>query len=115
MDTKYIILIIGLVIILALLLLMFLLKKKKKPTISIEESSEIINALGGITNIQSYEAKVSRINIFVNDIDIVDADKIKAISGCGIILVNNKVQIILKDNVANFNDILTDLEKSGHN
>ncbi len=116
MNDKLIYILVGTLLFIVVLLLVFLKRNKKASiTLNEESSSQIVNALGGISNILEYEVKVSRINIILKDITVVDPDKIKSISQCGLMIVGNKVQLILKDNSEKFKQMLSDLEKSGQN
>ncbi len=107
MKENILYLLIALIAIIVIVVIITILKKKKG--ISQEESNMLIDALGGRSNIKSYEERVSRINVYVFDNKLVDSEKIKDISNCGVVVVDNKVQIILKNNVKVFHDMLSDL------
>ncbi len=115
MINKFVIIAICAIIILTIILIIVFVKSKSKNILSIEHSSKIIDSLGGVDNINSFEKKVSRINVYVEDIKLVDSEAIKEISGCGILIVNDKVQIILKENANGFETVLVDLEMSDQN
>ncbi len=104
---KYIISI-SIIVVIAVITFIIVLKKKKN-IMSMEKSNMLIDALGGRKNIKSFEEKVSRINIYVKDAEIVDSAQIKNIANCGVVVVNNKIQIILKENVKVFHDMLSDV------
>lgn len=114
MNDKIIYVILGIIVFVVLCVLLTIFRKKKSK-LSVEHSSKIVELLGGRDNIRSFESKISRINIFVRDTSIVDSEAISDISGCGVLVVNDKVQIILKENTDAFASILVDLEKSGQN
>lgn len=85
-------------------------KKSRTKKLSSDDNNEIIKLLGGKDNIVSYESKLSRISIIVNDPSIVDTEAIKTLSGCGLNVINNKIQLILKENREGFENVLTSLE-----
>lgn len=110
MNREYV-LIISAIIILVIVSITIVLKKLKKKVkkLSVSQSSEIVKALGGSDNIESYEAKVSRLNVFVVDSSLVDSALIKEITASGVSIVNNKVQIIMNNNAPIMEKILNDL------
>ncbi len=97
-------------IVIVIVIALFVIKKRVKKPIGESQTSAIIDALGGSDNIVKYEAKVSRLNVFVSDTTKVNIENIKTITNCGVLLVNDKVQIILKDDTKVVNEILNDLK-----
>lgn len=110
MNIDYSIILIALFAIIAIIIAIVFIKKNKKKPLSAVETSAIIDALGGSDNIVKYEEKVSRLNVFVDDTSKVNIEEIKSITNCGVLLVNDKVQIILKDDAKVMNEILNDLK-----
>ncbi len=112
----------NLLYILAFLILIALLvtiyyksKSKSKVTLDKKSSSQLVIALGGVNNISECEVKISRINLVLDDVSKANLEEIKSISQCGLMVVGNKIQLILKDNSEKFKEVLNDLEKSGYN
>ncbi|MFV0424476.1 MAG: PTS transporter subunit EIIB [Bacilli bacterium] len=108
MSKEYII--IGIIILAIILIVITILAKSKNKNLSEVETSAIVTALGGSKNIVSFEAKVSRLNVYIEDTSLVNIEEIRNITKCGVSLVNNKVQVILKDNVDVMNKLLSDLK-----
>ncbi len=107
MRTEYYI--IGALCLIVLITVFYKLSKKKS-VLSETQTSEIVSFLGGADNILKYEAKISRLNVYVKDSSLVDIDAINEVTGCGVLLVNDKVQLILKEDTETMNNILNDLK-----
>ena len=79
----------------AILTIVFIKKHKKKEVIS--EFPNLLEALGGISNIVDSTYKGSRVSVVVNDKKIVDKEKIKT-EGIETIVVSNKKITMVVDN-----------------
>ena len=74
------------------------LRNKKRPEVSFVDLNfdieALIHACGDIKNMQSVEATTSKLSIVVENIEVVDAAKIKALGASGIVMTSNKVTVI---------------------
>jgi glucose-specific phosphotransferase system IIBC component len=59
-----------------------------------ERSAAIVAALGGVANIESLDACITRLRISVGQIDLVDRDELKSLGAVGVLVVGENVQAI---------------------
>ena len=92
------------VLILLAILIIFLLKKKNsKPKVKINE--EFINTLieyfGGVANINAVATENGgRLNITVNDLDLLNTDGIKSLAASGVFITGNTVKTLYREDSA---------------
>lgn len=64
-------------------------------TINVDDkANSMIEALGGIGNIETLESCMSRLRVFVYDIDEIDGEKIQALGASGMFISGNSLQAI---------------------
>ncbi|MFV0499786.1 MAG: hypothetical protein ACK5NF_07190 [Bacilli bacterium] len=85
----------------------------KKNNLNVQDASELMSSLGGKDNISNFESKISRLNVFVNDVSLVNVEIIRNITNAGVSVVNNKVQIVLNDDVEKMSMLLNELKSEG--
>ena len=61
---------------------------------SSELASEILVALGNKENLRSLDACITRLRVQVEDINVVDKDKLKELGAAGVMVVGNNIQAI---------------------
>lgn len=94
----YILIAIVIVVILAYI---FIKSMKNKGPKKITEADipvdikQIMEAVGGKSNIKETTATSSKVTFFINNDDLVDVDKLKALGASGIVQTTNKVTAIL--------------------
>ncbi len=94
----YILIAIVIVVILAYI---FIKSMKNKGSKKITEADipvdikQIMEAVGGKSNIKETTATSSKVTFFINNDDLVDVDKLKALGASGIVQTTNKVTAIL--------------------
>ncbi|XMB87438.1 hypothetical protein RJG79_06475 [Mycoplasmatota bacterium WC44] len=82
---------------LVIILVSFLIIKRKPKKITINE--DLINGILGIIksdNIKSISSEISRVKFEVNDLEIIDFDKLKEISE-GVFISGKNVKVMFKD------------------
>ena len=96
----YIYLIIGVAALLLILLVTFLMLKNKKKTPKVKIDEEFINnlvsLLGDIKNIKNVDVINGRVKIEVNDLELVELEKIKELSSSGFFVTGNVIKILFK-------------------
>ena len=85
--------IIALIVIVILAFIFLKVMKNKQP--KQVSAADILEAVGGKTNIKETTATSSKVTFFVNDDSLVDLDKLKALGASGIVQTSNKVSAIL--------------------
>lgn len=91
---KLAIIIASIVLIVAVGILVFLLRKKRKLK-SLEEFPELLEALGGKSNITKVSQKGSRVSVVVDNKKIVDKDMVKDQGVETIVISNKKVTLVV--------------------
>ncbi len=67
---------------------------KKQGTGSKDVAVAIIEALGGEANITHVDACITRLRVTVNDVSVVDDDRLKELGAAGVIKVKNNIQAV---------------------
>ncbi len=63
---------------------------------SAELAKQYLEVLGGHANLQNIDACITRLRLTVNNMDIIDESKLKALGAMGVVkLGNNNLQVIL--------------------
>lgn len=91
---KLAIIITSIVLVVAVGVLVFLLKRKRKLK-SLEEFPELLEALGGKSNISKVSQKGSRVSVVVDNKKIVDKDMVKEQGVETIVISNKKVTLVV--------------------
>ncbi len=105
LNYKYEFIVLLAIIIIIGIIAYFKLRKQEKG-ISVASSNDLISALGGVDNIVSCQNQVSRLNVIVKNIDVVETEKIMNLGAKGAFVSNDKVQIMLGDNAKEITDKL---------
>ena len=94
----YILIEIIVIVILAYIFIKSMKNKGPKQVTSADipaDVNKIIEAVGGKSNIKETTATSSKVTFFVNDDNLVDNEKLKALGASGIVQTTNKVTAIL--------------------
>ena len=94
----YILIAIIVIVILAYIFIKSMKNKGPKQVTSADipvDVNKIIEAVGGKSNIKETTATSSKVTFFVNDDNLVDNEKLKALGASGIVQTTNKVTAIL--------------------
>ena len=97
----------GAIILLALVAFVIALVKRTKisKNVKSENNEDLISAFGS-GNIKEVNMEMSRITVTVNDVEIVNAERIKELGASGVLLVGNMVKCSFKENVEEiYNDL----------
>ncbi len=105
LNYKYEFIVLLAIIIIIGIIAYFKLRKQEKG-IGVAASNDLISALGGVDNIVSCQNQVSRLNVIVKNIDVVETEKIMNLGAKGAFVSNDKVQIMLGDNAKEITDKL---------
>ena len=89
----------GIVIVLLIAVLIFLKKSKSnKVVIDDEYIDELILSFGGKDNIKSVKTENGgRVAVEVNDLDLLDNDKIKSLATSGVFITGNVVKTLYRE------------------
>lgn len=82
------------IIIIFLLIIAFAITKSKSKNFKIE-MNKLVDYLGGMNNIVSYDYTKSRFTVVLKDIECVNKDGIQKLGAQGIVEVDNQLKIIL--------------------
>ena len=97
----------GAIILLALVAFVIALVKRTKisKNVKSESNEDLISAFGS-GSIKEVNMEMSRITVTVNDVEIVNAERIKELGASGVLLVGNMVKCSFKENVEEiYNDL----------
>ena len=90
-------------LVVVILFVIALIKRKKNPdsdvpitSTAFENSSKIIDALGGMDNIISHSLKCSRIVLILQNYDVVDERKLNENGVDSLIKMSNKITLVIK-------------------
>lgn len=74
----------------------YFIKKNKK--IKIDESfiDKLVNALGGISNIQAVSNEHGRVIFNLDDLDLIKADDLKQLTTTGVFITGNNVKMLFQ-------------------
>lgn len=102
---------IAAVIILALIKTIKFAKKKQsfieeESENTIEQKAVFFEAYGGESNVKEIVNEMSRITVTVEDIDLVNTEKLKELGATGILLVGNQVKCGFGDRAKNIYNIM---------
>ena len=79
-------------------------REKAKPD---EGQAEIfLKAYGGKENIKEVELERSKIKVKVNDVELVDGEKLKELGATGVLLVGDEVRCSFGDNAENIYELI---------
>lgn len=81
-------------------------KKQTKSLVSDSFIDALTLYLGGLHNILQIEVEQSRLKITVNELDLVDLEKLKTLSDKGIFVTGNTIKALYKDDAKNIKDAL---------
>lgn len=73
---------------------------------TIEQKAVFYEAYGGESNVKEIVNEMSRITVTVEDIDLVNTDKLKELGATGILLVGNQVKCGFGDRAKNIYNIM---------
>ena len=92
---------IALVVVIVLtIVIIFVIKNRKKGTPKIEDhtqGSDWLIALGGKENLLEVTANGSRLTVKLNDQNIIDKDKLKALGVTNIVTMSDKLILVVED------------------
>lgn len=88
----------GVLILCTILEVVFKKRREKKASmmaISVDrvKVDKFIDAIGGQVNVTSVSHEVSRVKVFLEDVDLIDQDKLKALELDGAFLSGNQLQV----------------------
>lgn len=93
----------GILFVVAIVLFVLrLVKIQKKGRLAVIEDDntiqlELFNAFGAKENVVSVNVDMSRLTVEVQNIDLVDGEKLKTLGATGVLLVGNKVKCSFED------------------
>lgn len=80
-------------------------KTKKVATNPINSESELVIAFGK-DNIKKVDMEMSRITITLDNVDMVDTEKIKSLGASGVLIVGNQIKCSFKEDIeAKYNEL----------
>jgi len=95
-NALYLALVIAFIIVLVILFLLIANRKKKRSSGALNQRYlDLLNALGGANNVQTMEAKGSRLSIILSDFDKIDPSALKALGIDNFVLMTNKITLVL--------------------
>lgn len=82
------------------------MKAKKRTaqvaTVDLARVKAFIEAIGGAENVTSTDSEVSRVKVVLQDVDLIDQDKLKALALDGAYLAGNQLQVTIGANSSEF-------------
>ncbi len=112
MDISNIILIASIAVVTILVVLGFVIyalrSKPKHPKL---DSSELIDLLGGSSNIKDYDVKQSRVTFEVVNPELVNTNGIKELGAKGVVEVENSIKVIAGSNATKLYEEIQKLHK----
>lgn len=103
-DTNMIFIILAVIVVILLLCFTVIKNNNKSKSNLPFEITELVDSLGGISNIVDCEAKLSKILVVLKDETVVNNDALTKLGASGLVLNNKGLTII-------FGSISTDVEK----
>lgn len=97
MKPLHIVIIAAIVVVcLALIVLVLVLSKKNKKRIKIDDEfiSKLLNALGGINNIEQINVDNGRLKFQVLDLELAKLDDCKSLSTAGVFITGNNIKML---------------------
>lgn len=97
----------ALILILGVFIAFYYLKKKQnKSIVNPDFIDALLLYLGGNNNILKVEVEQSRLKIEVNELDLVDLEKLKTLTDKGIFVTGNTIKALFKDEAINIKNAL---------
>ncbi|MDD3207444.1 MAG: PTS transporter subunit EIIB [Bacilli bacterium] len=87
----------SIALLIALILLISLIRnwKSKKKDVVLSDGDAFLKALGGKANIDSYQAKSSRLVLVLKEKSLLDEEALKALGILSIIKMSNKITLVI--------------------
>lgn len=87
-------------------------KKPVQPAAATEEDvTDLLNALGGVNNIESVDSESNRLKIEVNDYDAINQDALKDVAKDGASLTGHQIQITVGENASVMKEAINELKR----
>ncbi len=96
----------GVVALILIVLAIFFIFARKKQSVAEETSLPLVEALGGIANVVSCEAKGSRLILVLNDYAYVKEEVLKPLGIESFILMSNKVTLVIGKDATELAEII---------
>jgi len=100
---------VGLVLLIGLVILIIVLKKKTNPNekqIEDFDGNSLVDALGGIDNIQEVSRTGSRITVKLHNTSIINNEKLKENGIDNIVAMSEKITLVVNNNPENIEQLI---------